>query len=130
MPAIEGYTLVTAQTDTDLTGHQYKIVNIDTDDNTVVAATDASKPSFVVHEVGAEANTPVAIGVGGVLKVEADGSSPAIVQGDALISDANGVAVKVAAASGEQFIIGYALEATSVAGELIRFVVHPGVVTT
>lgn len=109
--------------DSDLSAHQYKLVDFDASDEGIVnAVADANTASYVLIEGGDGSSTETqgTIAVGGVTKVILGGT---VTQGDLLTATTGSVAI--ATTTDTDFYFGQA-QTSGVSGDKISVLVIPG----
>lgn len=109
----------------DFSSYQYRLVKRGTGDNDVALAEAATAPILGAINQAPASGMPVGIQMGPVIKVVA---SAAISKGDKLTGTTGGKAVATTTAG--QHFIGFALDAASADGDVIRCRVAPGVVAS
>lgn len=99
----------------------YTLVKLKTSDPEKVQQSGAGEAVFgILQETASASGDNVQVATAGVSLLKVDGSGTAIVAGDALMSGASGVGVKMAGAAGTLLpCIGYALAPSTASGDLI-----------
>lgn len=129
-------TLLKAVTISDSSISAYRIVKGDTTDTTnslmVCAAATASTvpPIGVTTDATTAADEKTTIVMGGIALVNVDGSGTAIDIGTAIVATTGGQGIAASAASNTaQYILGYALEPSAAAGDVIQVLIAPTHIT-
>lgn len=101
----------------DLSSNPYHMVKLGTNENEVDVASAVTDKIVGVLQNKPKAGEPALVRFGGTTKVK---TGTTLSKGDYITTDSNGEAAVPAGSSGENHVLGVALEAASTTGEIIE----------